>query len=119
MNSLQSMVEASVAYWWRKLYCQWPELGSVPPYAAVCNRTKARLGYANLLPGGSRSGVVFSSKWLGEYPNLFEREVIPHELAHVAAWELFGDDVHGAGWHTVMLMLSLEPTLTYNPYDAT
>jgi len=50
-------------------------------------------------------------------PVLFEQNkkdyfdnIIPHEVAHLVAWRVYGDNGHGAGWKRVMRDLGLVPT---------
>ena len=39
----------------------------------------------------------------------FIRVIIPHELAHQAAYDLFDDCGHGQAWKDIMIMLGLPP----------
>jgi SprT protein len=40
----------------------------------------------------------------------FINETVPHEVAHLVAYKVFGDDGHGDGWRSVMRALGLNPT---------
>ena len=40
----------------------------------------------------------------------FMNDTIPHEVAHLVAYKVFGDDGHGDGWRSVMRALGLNPT---------
>ena len=40
----------------------------------------------------------------------FMNDTIPHEVAHLVAYKVFGDDGHGEGWRSVMRALGLNPT---------
>lgn len=44
----------------------------------------------------------------------YETEIIPHELAHQIAWDIFGDKGHGKPWKWVMVKIGLEPNRCHN-----
>lgn len=46
----------------------------------------------------------------------FIQTTIPHEVAHLVAYKVFGDDGHGNGWKSVMRALSLDPERCHD-YD--
>lgn len=67
---------------------------------------------------GSTAGRAWLGQWriqLNEQlckENLedFMNDTIPHEVAHLIAYKVFGDDGHGEGWKSVMRALGLNPT---------
>lgn len=53
-------------------------------------------------------GVIeLSPKIFQVYPEGYILDIIPHELAHVAAFRFFQDDGHGKGWHRMMDTLGI------------
>ncbi|MFZ4599981.1 MAG: SprT-like domain-containing protein [Terrimicrobiaceae bacterium] len=46
----------------------------------------------------------------------FISQTIPHEVAHLVAYKVYGDDGHGNGWKSVMRALDLDPTRCHD-YD--
>lgn len=67
-------------------------------------------------------GTTAGRAWLGQWriqlneqlckENLedFINDTVPHEVAHLVAYKVFGDDGHGDGWRSVMRALGLNPT---------
>ena len=67
-------------------------------------------------------GTTAGRAWLGQWriqlneqlckENIedFINDTIPHEVAHLVAYKVFGDDGHGEGWRSVMRALGLNPT---------
>ena len=57
--------------------------------------------------------VEYSLELFTEYPENFRLDMIPHELAHQVAFDLFPASVkrcHGAEWQGVMLRLGIVPS---------
>lgn len=86
-------------------------------------RTLGRLGQVGAIPGVEWSkrmtktaGVALledgkirlSSPLFWQYPEGFIVEIVPHELAHIAAFRIFGDNGHGQGWRQCMQALGLD-----------
>lgn len=46
----------------------------------------------------------------------FINSTVPHEVAHLVAYKVFGDDGHGKGWKSVMRALGLDPERCHD-YD--
>lgn len=67
---------------------------------------------------GRTAGRAFLSSWKiilnpdflknGHLEDMINR-TLPHEIAHLVAYKLFGDHGHGRGWKMVMRALGLEP----------
>jgi SprT protein len=67
---------------------------------------------------GTTAGRAFSKEWhiqlssvlLTENTEQFEKDTIPHELAHLIAYRMHGYKVgHGEHWKNIMLKLGLQP----------
>lgn len=55
--------------------------------------------------------------FLVEFPEDMLADTLPHEYAHIIAWNLFQDPGHGKGWKHVMRSYGLEPTRCHNYFD--
>ena len=73
---------------------------------------------------GSTAGRAWLGQWriqlneqlCKENMEDFMNDTIPHEVAHLIAYKVFGDDGHGDGWKSVMRALGLNPSRCHN-YD--
>jgi SprT protein len=45
-------------------------------------------------------------------------DTVPHEVAHLIAFEMYKDTGHGGGWKSIMRTLGLEPSRCHD-YDTT
>ena len=73
-------------------------------------------------------GTTAGRAWLGQWriqlneqlckenTEDFMSDTIPHEVAHLVAYKVFGDDGHGDGWRSVMRALGLNPSRCHD-YD--
>lgn len=95
---------------WRTLQQRWPALAPLPcPAVALFHRGSA-LGRA--WPKAHRIGL--NGVLLAQPEGWREaRDTVAHELAHLAAWRVFGDRAHGVGWKRVMAALGVAPTRTH------
>lgn len=59
--------------------------------------------------------IRLSSPVFWKYPEGFILEIVPHELAHIAAWRRFKEGGHGKAWKDCMLALGLEPHRLWEP----
>ncbi|ABI56899.1 SprT-like domain-containing protein [Alkalilimnicola ehrlichii MLHE-1] len=95
---------------WRALCRQWPALQGLPAPEVVLYRRGSALGRAWLRPHriGLNAPLIRRPDGWRE-----ARDTVAHELAHLAAWTLFRDRGHGAGWQQVMAVLGAPPTRTH------
>ena len=62
--------------------------------------------------------VRFNPVLLAENPEAFLTEVVPHEVAHLLAFRLFGRvRPHGAEWQTMMTQVFAIPARTTHSFD--
>ena len=55
------------------------------------------------------TGVIeLNQKLFNENKDAFMLDTIPHELAHIVAYQVFADKGHGYGWYSVMTTLGIE-----------
>ena len=90
-----------------------------------CNETyKVELDFPQLhwVMIGTTAGRAYLTVWKIEL-NLqlcketwedFQKETIPHEVAHLVAYKVFGDAGHGEGWKSVMRSLGIVPQRCHN-----
>ncbi len=89
--------EAAVLAWSRfvKLY---PRVGEMP--SIIFNRrlktTAGRCSY-------TEREIDLSPSLMAENIREFKEIIIPHELAHMVAWDIYKDGGHGPDWKSVML----------------
>lgn len=53
--------------------------------------------------------IDLSTSLFLEHTSEFENIIIPHEVAHQIAFDIFKDNGHGTGWKQVMLDFGLQP----------
>lgn len=73
---------------------------------------------------GTVGGWALYKKWrirlnwilLGENTKDFLAQTVPHEVAHLVAYKVFGETGHGTGWKRVMRFFGIEPKRCHD-YD--
>ncbi len=104
-------VEAATGEWWMLFVATYPELGTAPHPAVEWLSRGSTAGRADLL----RWVVAFNRPMLRR-PDGF-RTILPdtvvHELAHLAAFRLYGSRGHDAAWQSVMQRMGFAPTRTH------
>lgn len=96
---------------WRVLGSRWPALqGDAVPAVRLYHRGSA-LGRAWLREhriGLNAPLLRRADGWQAA------RETVAHEVAHLAAWAVYRDRGHGAGWRQVMAALGVPATRTHS-----
>lgn len=64
----------------------------------------------------ARGVIRFNPLFAQHYTERFLARTVPHELAHVAAYQMFGTMAHDNNWRRVMYNLGVEPTRCHE-YD--
>ena len=82
------------------------------PKAEINNRLKTTAGRAwyDSFP----QKCDYSFEMLDEHTEEMLDTVVPHELAHCAAWVLFKEPGHGPDWKYVMCRIGQAPERTHN-----
>jgi predicted SprT family Zn-dependent metalloprotease len=111
-DELHNKVIASADNWWGILQSKYPTISKIRPAVKYNKRLKTTAGRAFI--ENKPQYIDLSNELLWEHPNDFFDDTIPHELAHCAAYTVFGDSGHGIGWKTVMRAIGLEPTRCHN-----
>lgn len=102
--------KAHVDAWEKLRYAFGNSVGECPA-VEWSNRMTATAGVAYVEKGFIR----LASKVFWKYPEGFILEIVPHELAHIAAWRRFEDDGHGKGWKNCMESLGIPAHRCWSP----
>lgn len=108
---LQEVAEYRVAYWWNKFVKLYPSIArkGIPP-VKLNNRLKTTAGRAFY----EDHYIDLSTELFWEYTEEFLHDTIPHELAHLVAYTVYGDTGHGRGWYTVINTMGIATTRLHN-----
>lgn len=103
---------------WSKLQIIHPKLKSVGcPSIILNNRFTATAGMAYQYDRRIEMATKFIIHSV-EYYNMMFNVILPHELAHIADYDLFGESNkkcgHGDNWKMIMFQLGLNPD-KYHP----
>lgn len=103
-NELLEIAQAAADKAWlrfRKLYAK---LGTMPRIV-FNNRLKTTAGRCDY----SERLIDLSTSLMRENVAEFCNTIIPHELAHQVAFDVYGDTGHGPDWKSVMIAYGIEP----------
>lgn len=104
------MIVVVAQEFWGLLQVAYPELGGKPcPNVKMSSRMISTLGYAYF----ETNEIRLSTSLYAKNKELYHSDIIGHELAHIAAYILFGDYKHGKGWKDCMKAINLRPLVTY------
>jgi SprT protein len=57
----------------------------------------------------------YNSELLDRYGDEFVRSIVPHEVAHIVTWAVFGRvKPHGPEWRSVMEFFGVDPSVTHD-----
>ena len=106
---LQDLAAYHVRTWWRKFLMVYPDLGDTPR-VRMNARLKTTAGRAFL----EDWIVELSPELMSEHTEQFCRDTIPHELAHLVAFKVYGDCGHGKGWKSIVREFNIPTTRLHN-----
>lgn len=113
---LQDVADHWSKIWWAKIVAVFPELRThTRPPIKLNNRLKTTAGRAFL----EHNYVDLSVELFWEYTEEFTQDTIPHELAHIAAYKVFGDEGHGNGWRTTLQRAGIKTTRLHSMVNST
>jgi predicted SprT family Zn-dependent metalloprotease len=110
-EQLRQIVESHCSTVWQALQALYPGLGAMPvvQVSGRLTRTAGRCWQREQI-------VEFGTKFLlhSEPAQIvMMRQIVPHELAHAADWQLYGESElrcgHGRGWREIMLRYGVAP----------
>ncbi|ABR74207.1 SprT family protein [Actinobacillus succinogenes] len=85
---------------------------AVPTVSYEVRGIKAGVAYLQ------KNAIKFNRTLLLENPSEFVNQVVPHELAHLIVYQLFGRvKPHGKEWQAVMTNVFQLPAETYHQFD--
>lgn len=91
---------------WNRFFAIYPRLNTMIPAIAFNNRLKTTAGYCYHL----RREIQISRELFEEHTEHFRKIIIPHELAHQVAFDLYNKDCgHGPLWKQVMVAYGIPP----------
>jgi SprT protein len=106
-EQLHGYVTVAADDWWNKLRALYPSIAATRPEVKYNKRLKTTAGRAFI--ESKPQYIDLSTELLWQHPEKFMVDTIPHELAHCAAYTVYGDTGHGKGWKLVMRSIGLEP----------
>ena len=65
----------------------------------------------------TKNKIQYQPVLLGDNAQDFLARTVPHEVAHIVAWEVFGDNGHGNGWKAVMRAFGVTDVTRCHSYD--
>jgi predicted SprT family Zn-dependent metalloprotease len=80
------------------------------PVIILNNRLKTTAGRCDL----NKRIIDLSPLLFSENVGEFENVIIPHEVAHQVAFDVYGDTGHGPDWKSVMVAYGLPPNRCHN-----
>ncbi len=110
-SELQDIADETAEAWWRELRRHYPSIQKSPPTMVLNGRLTRTLGRAWV--DSNPQIIDLSIKNMLTNINLYRSDIIPHELAHLVAFTVYGDTGHGKAWKQIMVDLGLTPRLSY------
>ena len=105
VNMSQANIELWNTRWWNLLCDNYPLQGFTKPQIMFNNRLKTTAGAAYM---ESRL-IHLSAELYSEYRKKFEVSVIPHELCHQVAYDIYQAKGHCPKWKSIMVKIGLKP----------
>jgi len=111
-TELQDLAQYHVRIWWVKLLKQYPTIQRVTPVVTLNNRLKTTAGRAFIEDVPQR--IDLSTDLFTQYTEHMIQDTVPHELAHLVAYTVYGDKGHGRGWYSVLEKMGIVTTRLHN-----
>jgi len=102
---LQSVADYQVRVWWNRFLKVYPQIQTEYPQVKLNNRLKSTAGRAFIENDPQYIDLCTELFW--QYTEQFVEDTIPHELAHLVAFTVYGDPGHGSGWKTVIHKMNI------------
>jgi predicted SprT family Zn-dependent metalloprotease len=115
MKTLQTTIDHLTEGTWSDLCEMYPRLVRFnPPKIILCNRLTRTAGKCYQ----HENRIHLGAKFFAKHSANMRLVILPHEIAHQADFNLFGESEkkcgHGRRWQEIMLQLDLAP----NPYHS-
>jgi SprT protein len=111
-QTLQDLAQYHVRSWWVKMLKQYPTIQRATPVVTLNNRLKTTAGRAFIEDVPQR--IDLSTDLFTQYTDRMISDTIPHELAHLVAYTVYGDSGHGKGWKSVVAHMGIATTRLHN-----
>lgn len=111
-EALGDMARFTMHATWTRLRVAYPMIQAETPKIIFNKRLKTTAGRAFV--ESTPQYIDLSNELLWQYPEEFQKVIIPHEAAHLAAYTRFADSGHGKGWKLVMAYLGLPTDRCHN-----
>lgn len=109
---LQDVADFNTKMWWNRFRKEYSQLQAVTPKVVLNNRLKTTAGRAFI--ENNPQYIDLSTELFWEYTEEFLNDTIPHELAHLVAYTIYGDKGHGKGWYSIIKQFSINTTRLHN-----
>lgn len=106
LQYLQEVADHRVGVLWPRFAAVWPTIQKSVPKVVINKRLKTTAGRAFLCDNPQY--IDLSAELFWEYTEAFIVDTIPHELAHLVAYTVYGDEGHGKGWKTVCEKMNIK-----------
>ena len=103
-TELQGVAQAAADKAWKIFKHVYPRVGTMPKIV-LNRRLKTTAGRCDLAAREVDLSVDLMRANMAE----FQKIIIPHELAHMVAWDIYKDPGHGADWKRVMVIYGIPP----------
>lgn len=108
-TELLEIAQAAADKAWLRFVKLYPRVGAMPKII-FNNRLKTTAGRCDY----ATRTVDLSTSLMRENVKEFCDTIIPHELAHQVAFDIYGDSGHGNAWKSVMIAYGIEPARCHN-----
>lgn len=105
---LQEVADFRVNTLWKRFRQVYPQLQEQTPRVVLNNRLKTTAGRAFI--EGTPQYIDLSTELFWQYTENFIIDTIPHELAHLVAYTIYGDSGHGKGWKSILSQFNIKTT---------
>lgn len=104
----------SLGYWWGIALRAYPNHKLTKPIIKLSKRMTRTFGLAYI----ARNEIRISASQIELYPKFYRDDLIPHELAHILAAQIFNygnakGESHGEPWKKACRALGIEPINLY------
>lgn len=106
---LKDVAEFAAVSWWKKFSRVYSDIGNCPKMV-LNNRLKTTAGRCHLDHGF----IDLSTELFWQYTENFVKDTIPHELAHMVAYRVYGDEGHGKDWYSVIDKMGIPTSRLHN-----
>ena len=90
----------------------YPQIQAEYPKVVLNNRLKSTAGRAFI--ENNPQYIDLSTELFWQYTEQFVQDTIPHELAHLVAFTVYGDPGHGIGWRNVITKMNIPTKRCHN-----